>query len=106
MSNEKLAAERDLFEAEVCKSSEMTGHGEGYSQLALQRRGDGNYSTTWVRGAWMGWQMGRAAAMDDAIGACEDVIAEADRNSESAEEMGARRCLMAVQKMSEVRKGE
>ena len=58
--NSEKSVERDLFEVEVRKSPSMAGEAEEYAFLALQRAPDGGYSATWIRSAWMGWQMARA----------------------------------------------
>ncbi|MDO9131993.1 hypothetical protein [Hydrogenophaga sp.] len=54
--------ERAEFERAMVQVAEVDGYER--PEYVLERNTSGDYSTTWVRGAWIGW---RAKAVDAAI---------------------------------------
>ena len=57
-----VEAERREFEADYTVNQQREGANSEYIFLSLQRRGDGEYSTTYVNGRWHGWLAARSAA--------------------------------------------
>ena len=62
MSERTEEQERNEFERAMVQVAEVDGY--EHPEYVLERNSNGDYSTTWVRGAWIGW---RAKIVDAAI---------------------------------------
>lgn len=58
---------RPSFEANYSAWQKSQGASEEYIFLSLQRRGDGEYSTTYVNGRWHGWIAAKLEASTEPV---------------------------------------